>query len=172
MAEKMTMITKKCVLIPERSDSLLWERRVYDFTVKDYEQRISFYESQLESKNKEVKRNAKIRLEILNKELDAFLDNPEITQKVINNYTYGLVRTAMSEEAARKNYIIEYVKSILIAEHAYAMDFRDRNKRISQILQYAYRKKGSSKGSLFVKPVVDHLHFRFAGTPVADAESI
>lgn len=149
MAEKMTMITKKCVLIPERSDSLLWERRVYDFTVKDYEQRISFYESQPESKNKEVKRNAKIRLEILNKELDAFLDNPEITQKVINNYTYGLVRTAMSEEAARKNYIIEYVKSILIAEHAYAMDFRDRNKRISQILQYAYRKKGSSKGSLF-----------------------
>ncbi len=101
--------------------------------------------------NKEVKRNAKIRLEILNKELDAFLDNPEITQKVINNYTYGLVRTAMSEEAARKNYIIEYVKSILIAEHAYAMDFRDRNKRISQILQYAYRKKGSSKGSLLMK---------------------
>ena len=96
MAEKMTMITKKCVLIPERSDSSLWERRVYDFTVKDYEQRISFYESQLESKKKEVKRNAKTRLEILNKELDAFLNNPEITQKVINNYTYGLVRTAMS----------------------------------------------------------------------------
>ena len=23
-----------------------------------------------------------------------------------------------------------------------------------------------------IKPVVDHLHFRFAGTPVADAESI
>ena len=109
----------------------------------------NYYESQLESKKKEVKRNAKTRLEILNKELDAFLNNPEITQKVINNYTYGLVRTAMSEEAARKNYIIEYVKSILIAEHAYAMDFRDRNKRISQILQYAYRKKGSSKGSLF-----------------------
>lgn len=145
MSEKMTMITKKCILIPERSDSSLWERRVYDFTVKDYEQRISFYESQLESKKKEVRENAKKRLEALNKELDVFLENPEITQNVINNYTYGLVRTAMSEESARKNYIIEYVKSILIAEHAYAMDFKDRNKRITQILQYAYRKKAPIK---------------------------
>lgn len=50
MAEKMTMITKKCVLIPERSDSLLWERRVYDFTVKDYEQRISFTKVNLKAK--------------------------------------------------------------------------------------------------------------------------
>lgn len=80
--------------------------------------------------------------------LEVAEDLPVTLEKVMH-YTYGLVRTAMSEEAARKNYIIEYVKSILIAEHAYAMDFRDRNKRISQILQYAYRKKGSSKGSLF-----------------------
>lgn len=54
MAEKMTMITKKCVLIPERSDSSLWERRVYDFTVKDYEQRISFTKVNLKAKKRKL----------------------------------------------------------------------------------------------------------------------
>lgn len=150
MSKETQVITRKYVLIPEKSDSSLWEKRVYDYITSDLRSRIAFYEGQLsDSKKKEVKEKAKARLDALNEELDAFLEDPQITPKVVTNYTYGLVRTAMKEESAKKNYIIEYVKTVLVAEHAYAMDFKDRNKRINEILKYAYRKKGSNKGSLF-----------------------
>lgn len=150
MADSATIITRKYVLIPERSDSALWENRVREYIVSDLESRIHFYEDQLEhSKKKEVKDKAESRLESLNAELVEFTENMEITQKVINNYTYGLVRTAMKEESARKNYIVEYVRMVLTAEHAYKLDPKERGKRINEILKYAYRQKGSSKGSLF-----------------------
>lgn len=150
MADNYTTLTRKYVLIPERSDSDLWAKRVYEYTVSDLKKRIAFYEDQLEnSKKKEMKEKARVRLESLDAELEDFISNPEITQKVINNYTYGLVRTAMSEESAKKNYIVEYVRMVLTAEHAYAMNPKDRNKRINEILKFAYRRKGSKKGSLF-----------------------
>lgn len=150
MSKETQVITRKYVLIPEKSDSSLWEKRVYDYITSDLRSRIAFYEGQLsDSKKKEVKEKAKARLDALNEELDAFLEDPQITPKVVTNYTYGLVRTAMKEESAKKNYIVEYVKMVLVAEHAYAMDFKDRSKRINEILKYAYRKKGSKQGSLF-----------------------
>lgn len=150
MADNTTIITRKYVLIPERSDSALWENRVREYIVSDLESRIHFYEDQLKySKKKEVKEKTESRLETLKAELASFTENMEITQKVINNYTYGLIRTAMKEESARKNYIVEYVRMILIAEHAYKLDPKERGKRINEILKYAYRQKGSSKGSLF-----------------------
>ena len=56
MADSATIITRKYVLIPERSDSALWENRVREYIVSDLESRIHFYEDQLEhSKKKEVK---------------------------------------------------------------------------------------------------------------------
>lgn len=150
MAEaKMTTVCRKYVLIPERSDSNLWERRVIEYTKADLESRIAYYEDLLStSKKKEVKEKAKTRLAALNEQLESFMTDFEITQAVINNYTYGLVRTAQKEEAARKNYIVEYVRMVLVREHAYAMDPKERSKRINEILRYAYRKRGSKSGSL------------------------
>lgn len=149
MSNETTTITRKYVLIPEKSDSKLWKKRVYEYTVSDLKRRITFYEEQLKSKKKDVREKAETRLVALNGELTAFLENPELTQSIVNNYTYGLVRTAMSEESARKNYIVEYVRMVLTAEHANMMDTKDRNKRINEILKFAYRKKGSKNGSLF-----------------------
>lgn len=150
MAKNMTTITRKYVLIPEKSDSKHWEKRVYDYTVSDLNKRISFYEEQLKKgKKKEDREKAKKRIEELKGELNAFVCDPKINQKIVNNYTYGLVRISMQEEAERKNYIVEYVRMILTAEHAYTLSPVERNKRIKEILKYAYRKKGSKSGSLF-----------------------
>lgn len=150
MAKNMTTITRKYVLIPEKSDSKHWEKRVYDYTVSDLNKRISFYEEQLmKGKKKEDREKAKKRIEELKGELNAYVSDPKINQKIVNNYTYGLVRISMQEEAERKNYIVEYVRMILTAEHAYTLSPVERNKRINEILKYAYRKKGSKSGSLF-----------------------
>lgn len=103
MAKNMTTITRKYVLIPEKSDSKHWEKRVYDYTVSDLNKRISFYEEQLKKgKKKEDREKAKKRIEELKGELNAFVCDPKINQKIVNNYTYGLVRISMQEEAERK----------------------------------------------------------------------
>lgn len=63
MAKNMTTITRKYVLIPEKSDSKHWEKRVYDYTVSDLNKRISFYEEQLKKgKKKEDREKAKKEL--------------------------------------------------------------------------------------------------------------
>lgn len=80
MSKETQVITRKYVLIPEKSDSSLWEKRVYDYITSDLRSRIAFYEGQLsDSKKKEVKEKAKARLDALNEELDAFLEDPQIT---------------------------------------------------------------------------------------------
>jgi len=43
--------------------------------------------------------------------LEEITKTKEYTQKMINDYTYSLVRTAMEEEARRKNYILSWMFS-------------------------------------------------------------
>jgi hypothetical protein len=69
---------------------------------------------------------------------------------MVDTYTKGLVREAMESEAKRKNYILSWAFSTMTENGLqYETDFKARNKFIGEMLNPAYRVKGSSKGSLF-----------------------
>lgn len=84
----------------------------------------------------------KSRLELLE-------DNEKFTQKIVSDCTFDLVRTAMAEEAFRKNYILAWIFSEMVSARVDLMDIKDKFKFVSDTINYAYRKKGSKKKSLF-----------------------
>ena len=56
----------------------------------------------------------------------------------------------MEEEARRKNYILSWIFSEMRLNRVDQMEsLKDKFKFISDTINYAYRKKGSNKGSLF-----------------------
>lgn len=136
--ENTTTITRKYTLIPEFSDRKEWKKRVYDFTIKDLEQKIEY-------KNKKKQDTSE-----LESQLEYVRNGGDFTRNMVNNYTYSLVRTAMEEEARRKNYILSWIFSEMRANRVDQMDsLKDKFKFISDTINYAYRKAGSNKGSLF-----------------------
>lgn len=156
--DKIT-ITRKYALIPTKSYKKEWNKKVCDFTLKDLEHKIEYFEQKLKkTKSKDEKQKIKNRiaqieeyLENLNNTLE---ENPkseiEFTQKMINDYTYNLVRTAMEEESRRKNYILSWMFAEMTLNGVQYMEsLRDKYKFISDTINYAYRVKGSKKGSLF-----------------------
>lgn len=136
--ENYTTITRKYALIPEPSDRKEWSKRVYDFTINDLEQKI------------EYKRKNKQDASELENQLEYVKNGGEFTRKMVNNYTYNLVRTAMEEEARRKNYILSWIFSEMRLNRVDQMEsLKDKFKFISDTINYVYRKQGSNKGSLF-----------------------
>lgn len=150
MNKDTIVITRKYTIIPTFSDTKEWTKKVIEYTKESYEKKIEYFKEKLEkAKGKEEKEKIKNRLKSLEESKTEFENNGTLVQANVTDYTYDLVRRAMSSEAQRKNAIISYVYSELINHDAMSMDFHDRNILIQDLCKEGYRVKGSSKGSLF-----------------------
>lgn len=149
--ENTVTITRKYALIPTSSDRKEWHKRVYNFTIEDLARKIEYYkEKSKKEKDKEKKEEMKTKIKNFEEGLESIQNGGDFTQKMINDYTYNLVRTAMEEEARRKNYILSWIFSEMRLNRVDQMEgLKDKFKFISDTINYAYRKKGSNKGSLF-----------------------
>ena len=154
-------ITRKYAIIPISSETKEWNKRIYAFTADKLNKKITSLTEDIEEINDkpEKKKTDEDRkhLEELNKSLsdannilEEITRTKEYTQKMINDYTYSLVRTAMEEEARRKNYILSWMFSEM-TEHGvqYMETLKKKQKFVKDTINYAYRKKGSKAGSLF-----------------------
>ena len=149
--ENTITITRKYALIPTSSDRKEWHKRAYNFTIEDLARKIEYYkEKSKKEKDKEKKEEIKTKIKNFEDGLESIQNGGDFTQKMINDYTYNLVRTAMEEEARRKNYILSWIFSEMRLNRVDQMEsLKDKFKFISDTINYAYRKKGSNKGSLF-----------------------
>lgn len=149
--ENTVTITRKYALIPTSSERKEWHKRVYNFTIEDLTRKIEYYkEKSKKEKGKEKKEEIKTKIKNFEDGLESIQNGGDFTQKMINDYTYNLVRTAMEEEARRKNYILSWIFSEMRLNRVDQMEsLKDKFKFISDTINYAYRKKGSNKGSLF-----------------------
>lgn len=149
--ENTVTITRKYALIPTSSDRKEWHKRVYNFTIEDLARKIKYYkEKSKKEKDEEKKEEIKTKIKNFEEGLESIQNGGDFTQKMINDYTYNLVRTAMEEEARRKNYILSWIFSEMRLNRVDQMEsLKDKFKFISDTINYAYRKKGSNKGSLF-----------------------
>ena len=167
MESKNTQIvTRKLVIKPTFSYRKEWEKKVSDFTIKDLEDRILRYKEWIENlkTNKKLKKDEKERrkqkytdlLRDAEKTLEEFKSGGEITQKMVNRYTESLVKDSMESEARRKNYILTWAFYNMLANGVQYMEFPEQKKFIQEMLKPAYRKKNSSKGSIFDDVEIDN----------------
>lgn len=151
MEDNKIIITRKYALIPEFSDKKEWDKRVRSFVKEDYSSKIEYLTKKKSSaKGKEERNKLETKIQFYKECLDAADNGGEITRKIVNDYTYNLVRTAMEEEARRKNYILSWIFSEMRLNRVDCMEtLKEKFRFISDTINYAYRKAGSSKGSLF-----------------------
>lgn len=159
--ETTITITRKYAIIPTSSETKEWNKRIYAFTADKLNKKITSLTEDIEEINDkpEKKKTDEDRkhLEELNKSLsdanstlEEITKTKEYTQKMINDYTYSLVRTAMEEEARRKNYILSWMFSEMTKHGVQYMEtLKEKQKFVKDTINYAYRKKGSKAGSLF-----------------------
>lgn len=149
--ENTVTITRQYHIIPVSSDRKKWDKRVQNFIIEDSKNKIEYLEKKLKAeKEKTKKEEIQKQIESHNSRIEVAESGGEFTQKMVSDYTYNLVRTAMKEESARKNYILAWIFSEMTAARVDLMDsLKDKLKFVSDTINYAYRKKGSSKGSLF-----------------------
>lgn len=150
------VITRKYNLYPEKSDMKVWEKKVEDFL----QRQIAWTEEQLSQKGIKKERKAKLntRLEKYREYQQEYTDTGIFPAKAVTDYTYDLLRTAMEEEARRKNYIMTWIYSEMIANGVQYMDsLLDKYKFINETIKPAYRVKGSKKGSLFDDVEIDNI---------------
>lgn len=146
-------ITRKYAIIPTSSEMKEWNKKIYTFTADKLNKKIVSLTEEIEKINDkpEKKKTDEDRknLEELNKSLsdtnntlEEITRTKEYTQKMINDYTYSLVRTAMEEEARRKNYILSWMFSEM-TEHGvqYMKTLKEKQKFVKDTINYAYRKK-------------------------------
>lgn len=146
------IITRKYQIIPIMSEMKQWYERVIDFTKNDLEEKIKYTKKRIKTeKDKEEKETLIIRLQNYEDIYGTIgTDDFQFTQSIINNYTYNLVRTMMEEEARKKNYILSWIYSTMIGSGVQHMnDLNEQKKFVDDTINYAYRVKGSKKGSLF-----------------------
>lgn len=144
-------ITRKYALIPASSDRNKWNKRVYSFTIEDLARKIEYYSEKIKKeKGSKKKEQVETKIKDFKEQIEYIQNGGDFTRKMINDYTYNLVRTAMEEEARRKNYILSWIFSEMRLNRVDQMEsLKDKFKFISDTINYAYRKKGSNKGSLF-----------------------
>jgi IS605 OrfB family transposase len=150
--DNKVIIARKYNIIPTCSEKKEWKKKVYDFTIEDLNKKIIDFEKKIKKqKDKKKKENYIQKLNTYKESLASLsVENPEFTQTMINNYTYNLIRSAMEEEARKKNYILTWIFSEMIANGVqYMPTLQEKNKFVSDTINYARRVKGSSKGSLF-----------------------
>ena len=152
------IITRKLNIIPIKSENNTCIKKVYKFHIDKINKKIEAL-VECESKEKDKKKKEKIT-DLINDEknkLEYFLNGEELTRPMVNDYTYTLVRDAMESEARRKNYILSYAFAKMTEARVDLMDIKERNKFIGQLLNPAYRAKGSKKGSIFDETEIDNI---------------
>lgn len=148
--ENFTVITRKYHIIPIQSEQKEWEKRVRKFLKEDSEGKIEYFKKKLKTAEKKDKEKIKGGIEYHEERIKTIESGCEFTQKMIDDYTRNLVQNAMQEEAYRKNYILAWIFSEMTAVRVDQMDsLKEKYKFISDTINYAYRKRGSKKGSLF-----------------------
>lgn len=151
------IITRKYALLPTFSDKKEWINRVMTYTRQSYIEKIEYYEKKLKkTKGKEEKQKINAKLTSLKVQKLQFEETGTLTQTNVMDYTYNLVKNAMDSETKRKNAIISYVILNLIQDNAQEMEFKERNKKITELTNYGYRVAGSKKGSLFDELKIDN----------------
>ena len=150
MNENTVTITRKYALIPEFSDRKEWDKRVRQFLIEDSTKKIDYLIKKRKStKGKDEKEKITEQINNHKERINIAENGGEFTRKMVSDYTYNLVRTAMDEESRRKNYIISWIFSEMRLNRVDQMEsLKDKLKFVSDTINYAYRKKGSSKGSL------------------------
>lgn len=155
------IITRKFVLLPVASYRKEWVKKIAAYIVSDAEDKIKFFNEKLKKKEKEMKKTKNSeqilkeynRMKSKKEEYETLLKDAEegiFNKKAINNYTYHLVREAMESESRRKNYILSWAFSEMIANGVpYMETYKEKCKFINEMIKPAYRTKGSKKGSLF-----------------------
>lgn len=146
------VITRKITLIPCVSESKNWEKRINTFLEKDFPKKIKRKKDQIKNtKTPENIDSYKKQLAELEEQYEKFKNGEieEYTQKMVNDYTYGLVRDCMESEARRKNVILSYIYTKMIEEGVgYLPTNTEKCKWVDQNINIAYRKKGNKDGSV------------------------
>lgn len=105
-----TTITRKYALIPEFSDKKEWHKKVFDFTITNLSEKIEYYSGKIKKeKDSKKKEQTETKINSFKEQLEYIQNGSGFTQKMVNDYTYNLVRTAMEEESRRKNYILSWI---------------------------------------------------------------
>lgn len=146
-------IARKITLIPVASERKEWKKRIDAFLEKDFPRKIEAKKKQIKNTSKPEKKDGyKQQLAELEKQYEEFKENgmKEYTQKMVNDYTYGLVRDAMESEARRKNYIMSYIYTKMVQDEvANLPTLTEKNKWVSANVNKCYRKAGNKNGSIF-----------------------
>lgn len=154
------VITRKIALIPVASERKEWKKRINTFLEKDFPRKIEAKKKQIKNTSKPEKKDGyKQQLAELEKQYEDIKENgiEEYTQKMVNDYTYGLVRDAMESEARRKNYILSYIYTKMVQDGVgYMSTLKDKYTWIKENINVAYRRKGSNKGSIFDDVDIDN----------------
>lgn len=163
------MITRKFVLLPVASCKKEWVKKITTYIISDTDKKLDYFNEKLKKAEKEMKKangseqlskeynklkSKKAEYESLLKDAKEGIFSP----KAINNYTYHLVREAMESEARRKNYILSWAFSEMIANGVpYMETYKEKCKFINEMIKPAYRTKGSKKGSLFDESEIQNI---------------
>lgn len=163
------MITRKFVLLPVASCKKEWVKKITTYIIFDTDKKLDYFNEKLKKTEKEMKKangfeqlskeynklkSKKAEYESLLKDAKEGIFSP----KAINNYTYHLVREAMESEARRKNYILSWAFSEMIANGVpYMETYKEKCKFINEMIKPAYRTKGSKKGSLFDESEIQNI---------------
>ena len=141
MDDDKVIITRKYTLIPEFSDRKEWDKRVRSFIKQDSENKIEYLiKKRTTVKGKAEKSKIDTRISTYKERIEIIDSGGEITQKMVSDYTYNLVRTAMEEEARRKNYILSWIFSEMRLHRVDCMEtLKEKFKFISDTINYAYR---------------------------------
>ena len=158
------VLTRKVQLIPEISDRKEYTKRLTKYINDSYSEKIEkkrnkkFNRKDYDSleKFKEAKEKNESEIQNLQNAL-ADLTAGTITKKMVDDYTYGLVREAMESESSRKNYILSHVYSQLITSDYANMDKEGRKQFFKDIWNPCCRKKGSNLGSIFDNTNIDNI---------------
>ncbi len=122
--ENSITITRKYTLYPELSERKEWTKKVTEFIINSYNQKIEYYNAKLDkAKTKKEKSETEEKINNLLVKKQNFEETKVITNDIAKDYTYTLVRKAMESESARKNMIISYVFSELINRNAQKYGF-------------------------------------------------
>lgn len=142
---KTDVITRKYVLIPVRSERKEWEKRVEKFFANESQRYKELIEKEItdDQKRKSYEnklKNIQINLENAKKKI--------YTKKMIDDYTFGIIRQAMDSEAQIKNYVESAAFSNIILKKHGNVNKEECEEEIRNILNCAGRVIGKGKNFL------------------------
>ena len=137
------VVTRKIQILPVDSD----HEKIFDLAKEQTENEIKKLKSEIrKAKDEQTKSNYKNKIKELESTLEKAFNEDKPTQKMINNYVYGLLRDCMKSEAQMKNYVLSNMFYVLIQEK----DNWDLAwEHVNAVANSGFRVKGSKNGSLY-----------------------